>query len=117
MKVQDAIAHADALRPNVLPEERKYAWLTTLDGKLAAETLLTDPPVYKAPANAETEMLMQPPYDDIYELYLCAQIDLANQESTLYANDYAIFNNAITSACAHYRRTHEPPSSGHFRVM
>lgn len=114
MTTKNAISRADKLRPNAIEEEVKAAWLYELDGKLA-ETLGVDVTENVWPKDAE--LLMPSPCDNIYELYLCAMIDLENQETELYANGMAVFNAAFAEARAWWRRHHCPADSGNWKVM
>lgn len=114
MNARKAITRADNLRMNALGEEQKYAWLYELDGKLA-ETLGVDIP--ENPFPDDGELLMPAPCDNIYELYLVAMIDYFNQETTLYANDMIIFNNALDEAKAWWIRNHRPTENRQWRVM
>ncbi len=114
MKLKEAIKRADKLRPNVLPEEQKAAWVYELEGKLA-EMRCALPPARTWPADAS--LAMPAPHDVVYELYLCAMIDFANQETDLYANDMAVFNAAVSEAQAWWRRHHRPRPSRNWRVM
>ena len=86
----------------------------SLDGKLA-ETLGVDAPAPSWPEDAV--LLVPPPCDNVYELYLCAMIDFADQETGLYANDMAVFNAAVREARAWWRRHDCPRQSGNWRVM
>ena len=43
MKVKDAIAAADAVKPNAFSEETKFQWLRRLEGRLQAEVFLMAP--------------------------------------------------------------------------
>ncbi len=114
MTMKEAIRRADELRPNAFPEERKAAWLYELEGRLA-ETRHAPPPARTWPKDS---VLSTPPPDDvIYELYLCAMIDWANQETGLYANDMAVFNAAWYEATARWRREHCPGRRQAWRVM
>lgn len=115
MKINAAMVRVDRLRPNAIDQEQKVAWIMELEGKLA-ETMGVTPPVQKWP-EADMELLMPAPYDNIYELYLCAMIDAANMETALYENDYTIFNAAWNEARAWWRRTHTPAYTGNWKVM
>lgn len=70
MKTREAIARADALRPNAVVEEQKANWLYELDGRVA-EFMGAPLPEQKWPDDAEH--LMPWPYDNIYVLYLCTR--------------------------------------------
>ena len=80
MKVKDAIAAADAVKPNAFSEETKFQWLRRLEGRLQAEVFLMAPAQVREldlqyPADMDRELLVDPPYDDLYPLYLQARID------------------------------------------
>ena len=105
MKAMEAITRANALRPNVIPESQMAGWLAELDGKLA-ELLRVEPK--ESPYPEDWELLMPFPVDNIYELYLCARIDNAQQETEDYENDMVIFNAALDEAKAWWIR-HNPP--------
>ena len=115
MRVKEAIKQANSLRDNLLPDEQKAAWLFNLDGEIA-EMMEIDAPVNTWPED-DAELLMPAPHDDIYTFYLVAMIDYYNQESTLYANDMNIFNQAMKGARAWWRRNNRPTSAGDWRVM
>jgi hypothetical protein len=115
VKVSEAIARADSLRDNTLTEEQKAAWLNKLDGEIA-EIMEQTPPVNSWP-ETDAQLLMPAPHDDIYPFYLVAMIDYYNQESTLYLNDMQVFNTAMNTARAWWRRTHKPERSEYWKVM
>lgn len=117
MTINGAIRLADGLRPNGISAEVKCGWMTEVDGTLAVETMGVDAPIYAFPQDGDKQLLMLPPYDNLYALYLCAMIDHYQQETTLYANDSALYNAAMQGARAHWRRTHMPPSTGDFQTM
>jgi hypothetical protein len=115
MKVSEAIAQANDLRDNTLTDAQKAAWLYNLDGEVS-EIVGQDAPVNSWP-ETDAELLMPAPHDDIYPLYLVAMIDYYNQESTLYLNDMQVFNTAMNTARAWWRRTHKPERSEYWKVM
>lgn len=122
MYLLKAIRDADMMRPNKIPVVRKAEMLMALEGKFA-EMMGVDAPALTCSTDDDTasvedmELLMPYPKDECYCLYLAARIDNENQDSELYGNDYAVANAAVADACAWYRRTHKPISSGNWRVM
>lgn len=99
MTTTQVIDRADLLRPNGIPKEMKRKWVLDLDGQLA-EMYGTEPD--------GDELLAQPPHDEVYVLHLCAQIDLAQEETDLYQDDMAQANLAMSELRAWYRRNHCP---------
>lgn len=114
MKVSQAIKQADDLRDNTLSEEQKAAWLYNLDGEIA-EIIAVDLPENVWPE--DRELLMPSPHDELYVLYLAAQIDYYNREIKQYANDMAVFNEAFNAACAWWRRNNCPKAGRYWKVM
>lgn len=110
MKLLEAIIEADGLRPNDIPDSVKAGWLTSLEGEFA-EMMEVEIPKNTFPE--DRELLMPPPHDGLYPLYLAAMIDSANEETSLYANDMELANEAIGRAKACFRRHNRPkPAAG-----
>lgn len=105
MTAKKAIELADELRPNSISEKQKFDWLYELDGKLA-EFMGKELPTNPYPEDGT--LLMEYPYDNIYELYLIAMYDIYNQDSDLYQVDMAMFNNALDEAKSAWIRKHNP---------
>ena len=55
-----------------------------------------------------TELLVTYPYDELYPMWLEAQIDYANSEYTKYNNSMSMFNTAYSNYERYYNRTHMP---------
>lgn len=97
MKIKDAIAYADEMKPNAFSNAVKVRWLAELEGRLAANVFLLGLLEianfsYTAERDMETELLVIPPHDDIYTLWLCAKIDEANGEYDKYQNTMQVYN-------------------------
>lgn len=69
---------------------------------------LPDFPGYGNETDRGTELLVQPPYHDLYLHWLLSRIDMINQEYDLYQNDAALFNNAYLTYQDYYNRTYVP---------
>lgn len=54
------------------------------------------------------QLLLPAPHEKVYVLQLVAEIDFYNQETDLYANDRAMFNEAWAEAQAWWRRENRP---------
>ena len=115
MTVREAIKRADRLRLNTLEEEQKAAWVMDLEGQLA-EMFEVDPPDNEWPEK-DVVLLMPPPYEEVYQLYLVCKIDYYNQEMELYENDLGFYQAQLSEAKAWYRRAHLPKCRGNWKVM
>lgn len=117
MTVKEAIARADALRPNTFGEEQKAAWVLDLEGQLA-EMFGVEPPRADEWPERDTVLMVPHPHDEIYQLLLICRIDYYNQDMALYANDQAFYTAALKELKAWFRRTHRPEDTGrNWRVM
>lgn len=106
MRVQQAIARANELRPNDIPDINKAEWLFALEGEVA-DLMRVPPPVNPWPGDAD--LLMPYPYDDFYAKWIAAMIDNELQETAMYANDMQVANEAYKRARAWWMRTHSRP--------
>lgn len=119
MRVKEAIKRADALRPNAIDEGRKADWVYELEGRLNQIRRAPGLPAVPPPPRvwpADSALAMPPPYDMVYERYLCAMIDLANEDTGLYANDMALFESTYAAAIAWWRRGHCPEQAGKWKL-
>ena len=116
MTIKEAISNADNLRPNTLSEELKAYWLMDLDGQLADQLGLSISD--REWPSVDYELLMQAPYEEIYQLYLICRIDYYNMETDMYANDSAIYQATLDEALSWWRRHHMPKQTVvGFKVM
>lgn len=105
MRLRQAIAEADGLRPNAIGEETKAEWIEQLESRFAEVQQIKPPP----PSHPEDkELLMPPPVDRVYVLWLAAMIDWAQLDGDLYAVDNAMYTQAYKEACAWWRRHNIP---------
>lgn len=115
MKLSQAIARADELRPNVLAEEQKAAWLWELEGQLGE--LLGRPTRPCRWPEVDEELSVGLPHEELYVLYLVCKLDYYNQEMEFYASDMAIYNAALAEAQAWIGRHRPHRRQENWRVM
>lgn len=115
MKLIEAISQIDNLKHNTYTHGDKVAWLSRLDAMVCREILDThggsraaDFQGYDTDSDVETELLVPPPYDEVYLRWLEAQIDYANGEYSRYNNSIQMFNTAYQGFRNAYNRTHMP---------
>lgn len=121
MTPNKAIEVVDRLKPNSYSEEDKLRWIEELDGMVrrlvfqwdetyleeieekskseastekekeeCAEILKKAKP-YSYPEDMDTELLITAPFENVYPLYLEAQIDYYNREYANYNNSASMF--------------------------
>lgn len=117
MKAMDIIDRVDMLEPNAFAPEQKLRWLSTLDGKVYLEIILTHEggkldalPEYET---GQEELLIPRPYgEDIYYYYIMAMMDAENNETQRYAKRMTQFNAAYQEFTNWYNRNHRPLNKG-----
>ena len=108
--IKQIINRVDAVKPNAFDLETKMAWLTELDGKIAADLFLMNIADIRQLEcrNAEHEALVGYPHEDIYDHYLAAKIDMANGEYDKYQNSMAMYNASYSNFACWFLNTYDP---------
>lgn len=114
LTVGETIDRTDALVPNPIAREQKMAWLNQLDGLAWEEVIRThagEVDAAFAPHETESaEMLIPPPYDEVYHYYLCMKMHLAGREIAAYNNARMLFTSAYVTWQDYYNRVCTPLS-------
>ena len=110
MTINNAIAEAQRLHPDTIPDSIKVRWLGELDGKIMLETMFrNDFSPYRFPEDADRNLIVSEPYDNIYTLYIIAMSDFFSGEMENYGASAALFDAAYAEFRKNYIRTHIPP--------
>ena len=113
MKAQDVFDAIDQLKPNDFNRSEKRGWLKQLEQMILREIIIphggTVEDVELKDFDDETDLLAPPPYDNIYALWLEAQIDRQYSEIAKYNNSITAFNAAYQTFSNWYNRTHMMP--------
>ncbi len=112
MTVKQAIDIADAVKPNQYKREIKVEWVKNAERRIYNEIYSNHesgevrfvPPDENS--GEDTELFAPPPYDELYPLYIEAQIDAANAE-------YGRYNNSVRRFEAVYGDFEKFWQSGH----
>lgn len=118
MKFPELIRALQRVRAGQVHEEAVVDYVNTLDTKIFKELVLThehSPAVRKphyelADLTAETPLLAEEGYDDVYLWWCCMEIDLQFGDMNRYAVSRSMFNDAYADMAARYTRTHMPLS-------
>ena len=123
MTIGEAIGRTDALKPNAYTQGEKIAWLSGLDAMVKHQIVDTHQggeavPFYgyRDDEFLDTELLVPPPFDDMYLRWLEAQMDYANGEYDRYNNSISMFQTLYDAYGNDYNRTHMP-KSGQLRLL
>lgn len=115
MKINEAIARINTLKPNTYTNAEKMKWLNEIDrtikeqiidtheggGDVAFEGYTDETPI-------DTVLLVPSPHDVLYLYWLEARVDYYNGEAKKYNNSIEMFNAAYEDYSRHYNRTHKP---------
>ena len=115
MKIKDAIAYVDSVKPNAFDDAAKILWLNEVEGLVQTEAMLfavADLIEYTADTDPETELLVRSPHDKIYRAYLVAMVDFANGEYNRYANTVEMFNTYFSEYVVWYADKYRPADGG-----
>ena len=111
MTIRECIEYVDDVKPNAFTEEQKVRWLNEVEGRVQSKVFLFGPDnitKYKWPENADTELFVKEPYDEIYYEYLQAKIDYQNGEYDKYANSMTMFESVFAEFTNWFITTYHP---------
>ena len=139
LTIDTIIAKVDSLEPNQYDTADKIRWLSTLDGRIFEEIIMTHDdipkhehivwrgnpldqdiperhhhhkrPEFEPYTSVNDELIAYAPYgDELYTYYLQAMIAFNNAEVSKYNQRIVMFNSQYSMFAAHYNRTHKPRS-------
>ena len=105
MTINTIITSVDSLVPNVITPETKAGWIAKVDGMVNKEIVKSL--TYTEPTG-DVDLLVPTPYDDLYQLYVEAQIARYNQDYDAYNNTILAYKAAFDDYAAYHRRTNVP---------
>ena len=115
MTIKEAIEKADRLRPNSFTVEDKKAWLADFESRIYNEIYSTHkcdiPFTDVSQMTEETKLFVKPPYDELYQLYLCSVVDFFNAEYSRYNNDMIMLNSLYSDYERYFNNNYESAGS------
>ena len=125
MNINEVLALADQMKPNMMTRQVKIAFLQELDQKIYHELLLTHAhdadeetePEYDVDTDEGTELLLPDRFGMVYAYWIMTKIDQLNQEEEKENNDRMRFENEYEYMSDWWTRTHRPlPARPFFRI-
>ena len=114
--MNSVIEYIDGVKPNVYTDDDKYKWIATVDGLISLEVHQdAEATTYKLQDDADKELLVKAPYDDIYGLYVAAMIDFHNKEYNNYNNSVLMFTDRLEAYKANYIQRNRKKTAKNFR--
>lgn len=111
MKIRNVIRYVDAIKPNAFGDEVKVQWINEAEGYVQTDVMmlaLSDVVQYDPEQHMDAELLVKPPHDKLYAVYLCAMVDFANGEYDKYANTMQMYNEFLGEYIKWYTMNFRP---------
>jgi len=114
MTVKQCVQYVDEVKPNAFSTEAKITWVSQIEGRIASEIFLMAPAelkqfIYRTVLeDGNKELLVDPPYDDIYTAYLTAKVDSKNGEFNRLSTAAQAFNRLWDEFSAFIGNTYDP---------
>lgn len=113
MTVKQVIDRADSVKPNAFTSEEKLHWLGELEGRIGAELMFMSVQdlselELRYPQDMTSELLVSPPYDDVYYYWLLTRIDESNGEFNKAANTQELFRARYNSFANWFLSRYDP---------
>ena len=123
MTLLDALNRIDEVNPSGVSQGLKIKWISTLDGLIKTEIIdryegaesIVFHGYTEEDIGEDKDLLVPPPYDDIYIRWLEAMIDYTNGEYKKYNNSLTAYNDSYSLYARFYNRTHKSKSQGGFK--
>ena len=125
MTVKECIDQVDNIKPNQYSTEDKVRWLSFLDGIIIEDVLKTHEGYYGEYDEFEgysadrtgVKLIVDKPYDVLYEAYLKMKIDEENGETARYNNSVTLYNSYLGAFRKHYNKTHMPLQENRIKIF
>lgn len=125
MTIKECIDLVDNVKPNQYSIEDKVRWLSFLDHTIINDVLKThegydgryDEFDGYSVDRLSDGLIVQNPYDRLYEAYLKMKIDEENGETARYNNSATMFNSYMTEYKKHYNKYHMPLGKNIMRIF
>lgn len=125
MTIKECIDVVDNVKPNQYGIEDKVRWLSFLDSIIINDVLKTHEGYRNEYEEFEgysadklgTKLIVEAPYDRLYEAYLKMKIDEENGETARYNNSATMFNSYMTEYKKHYNKYHMPLQNNSMKIF
>lgn len=122
MTIEECVTRVNVVKPNDFPEDAKVMWVGQLEGRIASEIFLMAPAELRRfhytamEEDGSKELLVDPPYDDIYIAYLTAKVDSKNGEYNKLSTAAQAFNRIWDEFSAYIANMYDP-AGGYYEAL
>lgn len=110
------IEYVDSIKPNVYDDEVKGRWIGRIESTIAIEVFgEANPTELRFPEDADKELRVPHPFDDVYAMYVCSMIDYHNKEIGNYNNSAVMFSERLGAFKTYYIKHNRRGKAKNFR--
>lgn len=108
--LQQVITRADEDKTNAYDEVKKTLWINTINKLIHTEVKKSREEYQELtyPDSQDVDLIVPTPYDNVYDYYIYAMIDLLNTDFASYNNYMQVYNTAYNEYAKHYLRNNMP---------
>ena len=125
MTIKECIDAVDNVKPNQYSIEDKVRWLSFLDHIIINDVIKTHAGYRNEYEEFEgyssdrlgQKLIVEAPYDRLYEAYMKMKIDEENGETARYNNSATMFNSYLTEYKKHYNKHHMPLQKNMMKIF
>lgn len=92
----EIISRVDEDKLNAYSTEQKLRWIEYVNKYVYVTVLKGDVEEYTPIETTTDELIIDYPYDQVYDYYIYSRIDLLNNEITNYNNSASLYNNTLS---------------------
>ncbi len=107
-KIKEIISRVNEIKPNPFTDTQKMEWVANLDAQINSDYLHVSD--YTIPSKIDSEILVASPYDEMYVVYLMAQVDFYQGEMNNYNAEITRFQTMLDNYSAYIQRTKASPN-------
>lgn len=111
MTLKELIEYSDGLTPNPFSFEVKTEMVNQIEAEVLRDVFLVsleDVVQYSWQKDQQTELILKPPYTDVYKNYMKAMLYREMGESNRYNNENELFNESMRNLCRYVAETARP---------
>lgn len=114
--MNEVIEYVDGVKPNVYSDEDKCGWISRIESMIAIEVHGEDAPEKLVfPRDADKQLRVPHPFDDMYGLYVMAMVDFHNKEFVNYNNTATMFAERLDAYKKYYIQRNAHGKAKNFR--
>lgn len=113
--MNSVIEYVDRQKPNAYTDEDKFNWISRVESMIGLEVHGDAEPKQLLSEDADKQLSVPHPFDDLYALYVMSMIDFNNREYSNYNNTATMFSEQLDAYRAYYIQRNAHGKARNFR--